>query len=247
MTRTTKIEWTTKTFNPITGCHEVSPGCANCYAKRFAERFRGVAGHPFEHGFDFQLRQERLRQPLMWKKPALIFVCSMSDLFHHNTPDSYISEVFEMMAEADHHTFQVLTKRAHRMEQWIAKHLERVPDNVWIGVTVEDQERVSRIEHLARIPAKTKFVSFEPLLEEVIVPDDLMQKVNWAIVGGESGPRARRMEAPWAITLRDQCQRLGVAYFFKQWGEFDENGQRVGKKRAGKLLEGQEWLEYPTK
>jgi len=243
----TKIEWTDKSWNTCTGCKPISPGCSNCYARTFAERWRGVPNHPFTSGFDFELREHRLEDPLNWRKPCMVFVGSMTDLFYEEVPNDHIAKVFDTMTRASHHTFQVLTKRAARMEDWVAKHLDKVPDNVWMGVTVEDQERVKRIEHLSRISAQTRFVSFEPLLSEVVVPDHLMKQIHWAIVGGETGHKAKRMHESWAISLRDQCQHNGVPFFFKHMGMFNAAGERVGKKRAGKLLEGQEWLEYPNR
>ena len=241
----TKIEWTDKSWNTCTGCQPISPGCANCYAKVFAERWRGVPNHPFTNGFDFELREHRLEDPLHWRKPSMIFVGSMTDLFYEKVPDDHIAKVFDTMTRASHHTFQVLTKRADRLLDWVDKHLHEIPPHIWIGVTVENQDYVSRIEKLINVPAETRFVSFEPLLGEVIVPDHLMKQIQWAIVGGETGPRARRMHESWAIGLRDQCQRNGVPYFFKHMGMFNAAGKRVGKKRAGNLLDGQEWLEYP--
>lgn len=246
MAQKSKIIWTEVTWNTVTGCDPVSEGCRNCYGKRFAERWRGVEGHAYCQGFDFQLHPDRLEQPLHWKKPRLVFSNSMGDLFHDKVPDSYIAQVFDVMARADWHTFQVLSKRADRMEEWVSTHLDKIPPNIWLGVTVEAQQYVSRIESLARIPAAVRFVSFEPLLGQVLVPDQLMQSVHWAIVGGETGPGARPMQALWATLIKDQCQRLEIAFVFKQWGEYDEQGQRVGKKRAGMLLDGREWLEYPV-
>jgi protein gp37 len=198
------------------------------------------------NGFDFELREHRLEDPLQWRKPSMVFVGSMTDLFYDQVPDDHLAKVFETMARASHHTFQILTKRADRMVDWVGKHVDIVPNNVWVGVTVENQDYVSRIEKLVEIPAKVRFVSFEPLLSEVVVPDYLMEQIQWAIVGGETGHRARRMEEAWAIGLRDQCKRNGVPFFFKHMGMFNADGERVGKKRAGALLDGKEWREFPV-
>lgn len=234
------IEWTEATWNPITGCTKVSPGCAHCYAETFAERFRGVPGHPYERGFDLQLRLERLEQPLSWTKPRIIFVNSMSDLFHEDVPDRYVKSVFAVMERAHWHTFQVLTKRAERLEA-IAPTLEW-PPNVWMGVSVENQRWTSRIDALRKTPANVRFLSCEPLLG----PLDLdLDGIHWVIVGGESGHRARPMQASWALSIREQCATAGVPFFFKQWGAYDDRGRRVGKKKAGRRLDGRSWDDVP--
>ncbi len=234
------IEWTEATWNPVTGCVEVSPGCAHCYAKTFAERFRGVPGHPYERGFDLQLRPERLEQPLRWKQPKSIFVNSMSDLFHKDVPEDYIREVFEVMRVADHHRFQVLTKRSERLIE-LAPSLPW-PRNVWMGVSVENQRFVHRIDHLRAVPAAIRFLSCEPLLGAL---DLDLQGIDWVIAGGESGPGARAMNPDWICGVRDQCQRSEVPFFFKQWGAHNAEGRRVGKKRAGRVLEGHTWNRMP--
>ena len=234
------IEWTEATWNPVTGCTKVSPGCAHCYAETFAERFRGVPGHPYERGFDLQMRPERLRQPLEWSRPRLIFVNSMSDLFHEDVPLDYIQRVFEVMAEAQWHTFQVLTKRSERLAE-VANELTW-PDNVWMGVSVENQRWTNRTDDLRRVPAAVRFLSCEPLLG----PLDLdLAGIQWVIVGGESGHRARRMKPEWATGILDQCAAAGVPFFFKQWGAYDESGVRVGKGRSGRTLDGGRWDELP--
>ena len=236
------IEWTEATWNPVTGCTEVSPGCAHCYAKTFAERFRGVKGHPYEVGFDLTLRPERLTQPLEWRAPRLIFVNSMSDVFHEDVPLEFIAQVFEVMEQATHHTFQVLTKRADRLES-LAAQLPW-PENIWMGVSVENQRWTSRIDALRATPALVRFLSCEPLLG----PLDLdLRNIDWVIVGGESGPRARPMQVDWALDIRDQCRLSAVPFFFKQWGAHDSEGRRVGKKRAGRLLGGRTWDEMPAR
>jgi len=235
------IEWTEATWNPVTGCDKVSPGCAHCYAETFAERFRGVPGHPYENGFDLQLRPERLRLPLTWKKPRLVFVNSMSDLFHPAIPVEFVQQVFEAMGEASWHTFQVLTKRPERVAA-MAEHLPW-PDNVWMGTSVENQRWVSRIDELRRVPAHIRFLSCEPLLGPLSLNLDGIQ---WVIVGGESGPRARRMRPEWAESVRDQCIAAQVPFFFKQWGAFDECGRRVGKGRAGRELSRRTWDSLPA-
>jgi protein gp37 len=229
-----EIEWTTATWNPVTGCTKVSPGCDHCYAETFAERWRGIPGHPYERGFDLQLRPERLDQPLRDKQPKRIFVNSMSDLFHAKVPEAYIREVFAVMAEASWHEFQVLTKRAERLER-ISRRLV-IPENVWIGTSVESPAFYSRIRHLGRVAARTRFLSCEPLLAEL--PDLPLTGLHWVIVGGESGPGARPMDSEWVRDIREQCLAAGVPFFFKQWG-----GTR--KKRAGRLLDGRTWDGFP--
>jgi protein gp37 len=241
MAQRSTIEWTEATWNPVTGCTKVSPGCAHCYAETFAERFRGVAGHPYEHGFDLQLRQDRLDQPLAWQQPRMIFVNSMSDLFHEDIPLSYIREVFRVMKKADWHTFQVLTKRAERLAE-LAPRLPW-PRNVWMGVSVENQRWTRRIDSLRKVHAQVRFLSCEPLLGPLKL--DLVE-IDWVIVGGESGPRARPMKAKWARDIREQCAAAGVAFFFKQWGAHNEAGERVGKGKAGRRLDGTVWDGMPS-
>ncbi len=235
-----KIEWTDATWNPVTGCDRVSPGCANCYALTFAERFRGVPGHPYEVGFDLTLRPQRLFQPLDWKQPRRIFVNSMSDLFHERVDLDYIQRVFAVMERAHWHTFQVLTKRHERLIE-LAPRLPW-PPNVWMGVSVENQRWTVRAGHLARVPAAVRFLSVEPLLGPVSLD---LQSLDWVIVGGESGPRARPMQPDWVRAVRDQCQQAGVPFFFKQWGAHDEFGKRVGKAKAGRDLDGRTWDGMP--
>ncbi|MEZ4503145.1 MAG: phage Gp37/Gp68 family protein [Dehalococcoidia bacterium] len=236
------IEWTEATWNPVTGCTVVSPGCAHCYAKTFAERFRGVPGHPYEYGFDMQLRPERLKQPMLWKKPRMIFVNSMSDLFHETVPLRYIQDVFDVMERARHHTFQVLTKRAWRAAE-LAEELPW-PENVWMGVSVENQRWTSRVDELRAIPAAVRFLSCEPLLGPLSLD---LGGIHWVILGGESGPRARPMRMEWAKAVRDQCLAADVPFFFKQWGAHDAAGKRVGKKKAGRELDGQRFEQMPPR
>ena len=229
------IEWTTATWNPVTGCTKVSPGCDHCYAETFAERWRGVVGHPYERGFDLMLRPERLGQPLQWRRPARIFVNSMSDLFQVGVAEAFIAEVFDVMRRANWHTFQVLTKRAERLER-VCRRID-IPDNVWLGVSVETPTYYSRIRHLARVNARVRFLSCEPLL--AALPNIPLDGIGWVIAGGESGPGARPMDVAWARDIRDQCQRLEVPFFFKQWGG-------TNKKRAGRELDGQLWDAMPA-
>lgn len=238
MSTETAIEWTDATWNPITGCSKISSGCDNCYAERFSERFRGVIGHPFEDGFDLQLRPERIKQPLGWKTPKRVFVNSMSDLFHKEVPRHFIDDVFDTMEAASWHSFQVLTKRSSLMMKYLQKRYNesKAPTHIWLGVSVEDAKNAVRLSHLRAAPATTKFVSFEPLIASVGKID--LSGIHWAIVGGESGPRSRPMAEEWATEVRDQCVEQGVAFFFKQWG-----GYRP--KSGGRLLQGVEWSEYP--
>lgn len=234
----TTIEWTDATWNPVTGCNKVTAGCDNCYAERFSERFRGVQEHPFENGFDLTLRPARLMQPLSWKAPRRVFVNSMSDLFHKEVPHSFIDNVFETMEKANWHTFQVLTKRSSLLNRYLTKRYPNglAPTHIWLGVSVEDANNSVRIKHLKSARASVKFVSFEPLIGPIGQID--LSGIDWAIVGGESGPRARPMEEAWALELRDQCRVQGVAFFFKQWGG-------VRPKSGGRRLKGQEWNQYP--
>lgn len=238
MSNATEIEWTDATWNPVTGCSKITRGCDYCYAERFSERFRGVPGHPFENGFDLTLRPERLKQPLNWRQPRRIFVNSMSDLFHKEIPVSFIEAVFETMELAHWHTFQVLTKRSPLMARFLRNRYGNgtAPSHIWLGVSVEDAKNTVRLKHLRAAPASTKFVSFEPLLGPVGKID--LRGIDWAIVGGESGPHARPMAEEWALEIRDQCQAAKVAFFFKQWGG-------VRPKSGGRILRGREWNQYP--
>ncbi len=232
------IEWTDATWNPVTGCTKISPGCDNCYAARFSERFRGTPGHPFETGFDLTLRPERLEQPLRWKRPRRIFVNSMSDLFHKDVPGSFVDQVFETMERAHWHQFQLLTKRSSLMRNYLKRRYagRLAPPHVWLGVSVEDRVRLSRVRHLQQCPAAIRFLSIEPLLAPIGSLD--LTGIHWVIVGGESGPRARPMDPSWVRDIRDQCADQGVAFFFKQWGG-------IRPKSNGRLLGGREWNEFP--
>ena len=213
-----KIEWTEVTWNPVTGCTKVSPGCDNCYAARFAERFRNTAGHPYEQGFDLRVHEKRLEVPLKWRKPRTVFVNSMSDLFHTGVAVGYIDRVFDVMEEANRHTFQVLTKRSGRMKKYMSRRYRDglAPAHIWTGVSVEDNARRSRIRHLQQSPAAIRFLSLEPLLEPLEQLD--LTAIDWVIVGGESGPGARPIQEEWVRDIRDQCLLGDVAFFFKQWG-----------------------------
>ena len=239
MAQKTQIEWTDATWNPVTGCTKIGPGCDNCYAHRFAERWRGIKGHPYEQGFDLKLWPERLEQPVKQRKPKMIFVNSMSDLFHKRVPRVYIDRVFDAMETADWHIYQVLTKRSSVMRNYTRYRYGTgaVPSHIWLGVSVESRAHTGRIDHLKGVNSPGQFISFEPLLGPIGKID--LSGVAWAIVGGESGPGARPMELEWATELRDLCQDDDVAFFFKQWG-----GARP--KSGGRLLEGIEWNGFPT-
>ncbi|NPU13249.1 phage Gp37/Gp68 family protein [Bradyrhizobium sp. 83002] len=234
----TTIEWTDATWNPVTGCTKISAGCDNCYAERFSERFRGTAGHPFEAGFDLTLRPERLEQPLHWRGPRMVFVNSMSDLFHKKVPRKFASRVFDTMEKANWHSFQVLTKRSSILRDFLRARYgsARGPTHIWCGVSIEDGKRKSRIDHLRDAPAGIRFLSIEPLIAPVGRLN--LDGIDWVIVGGESGPRAREIRVEWVREIRDQCTDSGVAFFFKQWG-----GLRP--KSGGRDLDGREWSEFP--
>lgn len=239
MAEKSHIEWTDATWNPVTGCTKISPGCKNCYAEKFAERFRGVPGHPYEQGFDLRLWPNRLSVPASWKKPRRVFVNSMSDLFHEDVPDRLLAQVFQTMLDVPRHSFQLLTKRAERLADWHRDHPEFwYASNIWIGVSVEDRKfGVPRVDHLRKVAAAVRFLSIEPLLEDVGSLD--LRGMDWVIVGGESGPGARPMREEWVRGVQAQCQAAGVAFFFKQWGG-------VRKKKAGRELGGRTWDEMPA-
>lgn len=239
MSTTTAIEWTDATWNPVTGCTKISAGCDHCYAQRFSERFRGTPGHPFEMGFDLTLRPERLDQPLHWRTHRRIFVNSMSDLFHKEVPNEFITRVCETMERADWHTFQVLTKRSSRMRNFLSKRYlhRRGPRHMWFGVSVEDGNKKSRVRHLQETPSGVRFLSIEPLIGPMGELD--LVGIDWVIVGGESGPGARHMNPEWVRQIRDQCLDNKVAFFFKQWGG-------IRPKAGGRELDGREWNEFPN-
>jgi protein gp37 len=234
------IEWTDSTWNPVRGCTKISPGCAHCYAETFAERFRGVPGHPYEQGFDPRLVPDKLAEPFRWAAPRMVFVNSMSDLFHEDVDDAYVRSVVDVMSLANWHTYQVLTKRSERMAAMLGtslRHAAAAP-HIWWGVSVENRRHgLPRVEHLRSAPASVRFLSIEPLLEG-LGPLDL-SGISWAIVGGESGPGARPMEADWVRSIRDQCRAAGVPFFFKQWGG-------VRKGRAGRELDGRTHDDRPA-
>jgi len=238
MAGATQIEWTDATWNPVTGCSKITRGCDNCYAERFSERFRSVPDHPFENGFEVTLRPERLAQPLRWRRPQRIFVNSMSDLFHKEIPKPFIDSVFDTMEAARWHTFQVLTKRSSLVARYLRyRYSDNIaPNHIWLGVSIEDAKNTVRLKHLRDTRASVKFVSFEPLLGPVGKID--LTGIDWAIVGGESGPHARPMAEEWVLEIRDQCRIANVAFFFKQWGG-------IRPKSGGRLLRGREWNQYP--
>ena len=235
----TSIEWTDHTWNPVTGCTKVSRGCDNCYAERFSERFRDVSNHPFSAGFDLTLRPARLSQPLSWRKPSMIFVNSMSDLFQKEMPETFIDSVFDTMERADWHTYQVLTKRSTLMRNYLRRRYGsgNGPRHIWCGVSIEDQQAMSRLTHLQDTPASIRFLSLEPLIGPLGPLN--FTGIDWVIVGGESGPRARPMDIAWVRQIRDACVSHGVAFFFKQWGG-------IRPKARGRALDSREWNEFPA-
>ena len=234
MARNSKIEWTESTWNPVTGCTKISSGCKNCYAERMALRLKAAGSRNYINGFRVATHPHVLKIPLHWKQPHTIFVNSMSDLFHSNVPLDFISKIFDVMCQASHHRFQALTKRSHRLLQLSPKL--PWPENVWMGVTVENAGCTFRIDHLRQTPAVIKFVSFEPLLSPI--PNINLEGIDWVIVGGESGPGARTMKPEWAIDIRNQCLTADIPFFFKQWGG-------VNKKKNGRSLAGQTWSQMP--
>ncbi|HUT28392.1 MAG TPA: phage Gp37/Gp68 family protein [Sedimentisphaerales bacterium] len=236
MAQKSKIEWTESTWNPVTGCTKISIGCRHCYAERFALRLQAAGSRNYANGFQVTLHPHVLKMPLRWRQPRTIFVNSMSDLFHRGVDSDFIRKVFAVMVEASHHRFQVLTKRSYRLLQLSAEL--PWPQNVWMGVTVENADYAFRIDHLRQTPAAIKFISFEPLLGPV--PNVDLEGIDWVIVGGESGPGARPMQAEWATDIRDQCLAAGVPFFFKQWGG-------INKKKNGRTLDGRVWNQTPLK
>jgi protein gp37 len=241
MSVNSSIEWTDATWNPVRGCTKISPGCKHCYAETFAERFRGVKGHPYEQGFDLRLIPEKLTEPFTWRSSKLVFVNSMSDLFQPGVPDGYAEAVSQVMVKANWHTYQVLTKRSERLRDLLRGRLEFAADqkHIWWGVSVEDRKYgLPRIDHLRESPARVRFLSVEPLLEDLGDLD--LTGISWVIVGGESGPGARPIRKEWVLSIREQCQAARVPFFFKQWG-----GKR--KSLSGRNLEGRTYDEYPQR
>jgi len=241
MSAESKIEWTDATWNPVRGCTKISPGCAHCYAETFAERFRGVKGHAYEQGFDLRLVPEKLAEPLKWARPKTVFVNSMSDLFHREIADDYIQSVAETMTLANWHTYQVLTKRSERLRDLLSTKLidAAAMPHMWWGVSVENRKHgLPRIDHLREAPAVVRFLSIEPLLEDL--GDIDLTGIHWVIVGGESGAGARPMNKTWVLRIREHCEAAGVMFFFKQWGG-------VRKSAAGRSLDGKDYDEMPSR
>lgn len=242
MSQNSRIEWTEATWNPTVGCTKISAGCKHCYAEAMAVRLRAMGANGYENGFRLTILPERLTEPLRRKKPTVYFVNSMSDLFHKSIPDSYIEQVFDVIARSPQHTFQILTKRAGRMAAFFRNR--HVPENAWLGVTVEDRKHgLPRIEKLREIDAPIRFLSVEPLLENL--GEINLSHVHWVIVGGESGPKARPMKLEWVDSIRQQCEESGAAFFFKQWGGWGADGVKRAKKQNGRQLHGRTWDGMP--
>lgn len=229
-----KIEWTENSWNPVTGCDKYSAGCKNCYAEKMANRLYTMGQNKYKNKFQVTLHEDSLEEPLKWKKPSKIFVCSMSDIFHKDVPFEFVDKIFKIMHQADWHIFQILTKRSDRLFEYSTRILW--PKNVWAGVTVEHKDYISRIEDLRAVKAPVKFISFEPLLSEI--PYINLKGIQWVICGGESGPHAREINADWVRGIRDMAVNQNIPFLFKQWGG-------INKKKAGRLLDGKEWLEMP--
>lgn len=231
----TSIEWTELSWNPVTGCTKISPGCSNCYAERIAIRLQAMGQPNYKNGFKLSLHDNIIKLPLSWKKPSMIFVNSMGDLFHEDVPIDFIKKTIDIMKQASWHRFQILTKRSQRLLE--INHLIDWPNNVWMGVSIENNDYVFRLEHLRKTNAKIKFISFEPLIGPISKLDT--NGIHWVIVGGESGPRARPIRENWVINIQEQCAATGVPFFFKQWGG-------KNKKRNGRILRGRTWDELPA-
>lgn len=242
MTTISRIEWTEQTWNPTVGCTKISPGCKNCYAEAMARRLKAMGAPGYDNGFALTVLPERLDDPIKRKKPTVYFVNSMSDLFHEKVPDAYIERVFDVIERTPQHTYQILTKRAARMARFFKA--KQVPPNAWLGVSVEDKKYgVPRIDHLRKVPARIRFLSVEPLVEDVGALS--LQDIHWVIVGGESGPKARPMQRAWALSVQQQCEAQNVAFFFKQWGGWGADGKKRAKSANGRILEGRTWDEMP--
>lgn len=237
----TKIEWTDKTWNPITGCTKKSAGCAHCYAEVMANRIKNMGLDKYRNGFSLTLHEDDLEEPLHWKKGHNVFVCSMSEIFHEEVPYEFVDKIFETIIKTPQHRYQILTKRAERMAEYFQSR--EIPKNVWLGVTVECKDTMFRIDYLRKLRASVKFLSCEPLLEDL--GEMCLNGIDWVIVGGESGPKARPMQAEWAINIRNQVENQNAAFFFKQWGTWGSDGIKRSKAKNGKLLEGQVVQKMP--
>lgn len=243
--RTTKIEWTDKTWNPITGCTKKSAGCSHCYAEVMARRLKAMGLDKYRNGFELTLHQDDLEEPLQWKKPHNIFVCSMSDIFHENVPFEFVDRIMNTINQTQQHRYQILTKRSERMAEYFKTR--EIPQNVWLGVTVECPSSKKRIDDLRGLDASVKFLSCEPLIEDLGTLN--LENIDWVIVGGESGPLARPMKPEWAVAIKQQVEQQGAAFFFKQWGSWGSDGIKRSKHANGKLLQGeviQQMPEYAT-
>lgn len=240
---TSDIEWTEQTWNPVTGCTKVSPGCKHCYAEVMARRLKAMGASGYENGFKLSLHAERLLHPLKIKRPTVFFVNSMSDLFHEDVPDAFIDRVMETIRATPQHTYQILTKRAERLPEYFST--KGCPSNIWLGVSVEDRKHgLPRIDHLRKVQAAVRFLSVEPLLEDLRIID--LSDIHWVIVGGESGHKARPMRPEWVDNIHRQADAAGVAFFFKQWGGWGADGVKRHKKANGRLLRGKTWDAYPS-
>jgi len=235
MSAKSTIEWTESTWNPVTGCSKISEGCRYCYAERMAKRLHAMGNPKYCNGFKPTLHESAIDEPLKWKRSRMVFVCSMSDLFHKEVPTEFIQKVFSIMNRCTHHVFQVLTKRSSRLLE-IQNHLEWTP-NIWVGVTVESDQYTNRIKDLNAVDAQVRFLSMEPLLSDISDPE--LEGIDWVIVGGESGPHSRPMRPEWVRGIKDHCQRKDVPFFFKQWGG-------VNKKKSGRVLDGKVYSQYPV-
>lgn len=237
-----KILWTKASWNPMTGCSKASAGCDNCYAENMARRLKAMGKKEYSNGFTPTCHPQRLNEPLTWKEPTLVFVCSMGDLFHPQIPDEFIEKVIETIEKTPQHTYQILTKRPSRMAQFFTTHA--IPDNAWLGTSVENVAVLHRIETLKTIDTPRRFLSMEPLIGDLGNIEDVLQDIGWVIVGGESGNRAREMKEAWVLDLKNQCDQLGIPFFFKQWGAW-KDGKKKSAKANGHLLQGKEVQNYP--
>jgi len=239
--KTTKIEWTDKTWNPITGCSKISAGCVNCYAEVMARRLQAMRQDKYVNGFKLSVHEDVLKEPLQWKKPHTIFVCSMSDLFHKDVPDEFIDKIINTIQLTPQHRYQLLTKRADRMYEYFQTH--PIPDNVWLGITVENQDAKKRIDLLRNLKAPIRFMSCEPLLEDL--GEMNLDNIDWVIVGGESGKSARPMKQEWVLSIKNQTEKQESAFFFKQWGTWGSDGVKRNKHENGKMINGRVYQQMP--